>query len=125
MDETEYQQTDYSQTPAACCEHLKDYVRENPTRVILAGLGLGLLLAVALRPRKTVTSAQRAIHILEDIQDHLKEIAQPAYRRAASAATSAAGRGAAAVREGVEHLDALDIPSTVCGLKRKLLDLFH
>ncbi|MGB8354385.1 MAG: hypothetical protein WCD79_10885 [Chthoniobacteraceae bacterium] len=121
MDETEYNAADYTQTPAACCENLKDYVRENPTRVILAGVGLGLLLAVALRPRKPATKAQRALQILEDIQDHLKEIAQPAYR----SAVSAADRGAAAVREGVGHLDDLDLPSTVCSLKRRLLDLFR
>jgi len=121
MDETEYQQADYVKTPESCCEELKDYVRENPTRVILAGVGLGLLLAVALRPRKPARSEHRAMRILEDIQHHLKDLAEPAYRRAAAAAD----RGAAAVREGVEHLDDLDLPSTVCSLKRKLLDLFH
>jgi len=95
MDETEYKQEDYAQTPESCCEGLKDYVRENPTRVILAGVGVGLLLALALRPRKPARSEHRAIRILEDIQHKLKEIAEPAYHRA----VSAADRGAAAVKE--------------------------
>jgi len=102
-----------------CCEELKNYVREHPGRVVLAAVGAGLLLAALLR--KPARPEHRAIQILEDIQDRLKDISKPMYRRA----VSAADRGAALVKEGIEHLDDLDLPSSCGSISRKLKNLFR
>lgn len=56
-----------------CCKEVNDFIRKNPVPVILAGLGLGLLLATLLRPRKPARPESRVLGILEDIQDRLKE----------------------------------------------------
>lgn len=104
-----------------CCRELRTYVRENPTQVVLAAAGLGLLLALLLGSRKSARPEHRAVQILEDIQHRLKDLAEPAYRRA----LSAADKGAAAVKEGVERLEEMDLPSSVCALSKKLKGLFR
>jgi len=104
-----------------CCKEIKEYVRENPAQVILAAAGVGLLLALVLTPRKRHRPDHRALQILEDIEHRLKGLAEPVYRRA----ISAADRGAAAVKEGIDHLEDMDIPSSCCSLTRKLKNLFR
>ena len=109
-------------TPEYCCMELKEYVRENPTRVVLAGIGLGLLLALLIRPRKAIRAEHRAVQLLEDIQHRVKEIAEPAYHRAVAAAE----KNAAAFKErAAERIHDLDIPSSLCAVSRRLKQLFH
>jgi hypothetical protein len=110
-----------NRTPECCCKELKDYAQENPLHVVLAALGLGLLIALIVRPRKVVRAELRALHLLEDIQHRVKEIAEPAYHRAVTAAEKSA---AAFKEKAAEQLDDLDIPASLCTLKRKIRHLF-
>ena len=101
---------------------LKEYVREHPGRVVLAAAGLGLLIALLIRPRKVVRAEHRALELLEEIEHRVKEIAEPAYHRAIAAAE----KGAANFKErAAERLDELDLPSSLCAVRRKLRELFR
>lgn len=102
-------------TVAPTLNQLETCVRDNPGRTLMAAAGLGLavvLIARALAP----TPRNRAISLLEDIQQNLSELAHLGYDRASELGTE----GAQAVNKGVHSLGALHLDQKIGRCFKKL-----
>jgi hypothetical protein len=100
-----------SENIAACCSGADDCVRRNPGTAILAAIGTGLVIGLivrALRPEPTPRS--RAMQLLKDIENRLRDITEPALRKASEMASE----GASAVQDGLQNGSA--------GFKRAFTD---
>jgi len=112
--------TDYA--PAPGTSTIDECVRENPMVSVLGALGVGLLLGVLVRSLAAPSHPQnRALSVLEDIQERLSDLAESGYSRASSAAED----GADAVRKGVGHLGDLHLERSLSKLSRRLKNLFN
>jgi len=88
---------------AECCAEMDEYVRRNPGTAILLAVGAGLaigLLVRAFRPEPTPRS--RVAQMLEDLEERLREHAEPVMRKASSLASD----GASALQEGLHSGEA-------------------
>ena len=98
---------------------VEDYVREKPLNALCMAAGLGLamvVLARALTPAPTPRS--RAVALLEDIQERLAELTQPAF-----------DRGAALLDDGAQvvgnRIGSLHVDRRLEKLGRSIKGLFH
>jgi len=78
----------YSVPPA---DRLDEAVRANPTNALLIAVGIGLAIAVLIKAARPPSPRHRLESLLEDLEDRLQSVAQPAARRASSLAESGAG----------------------------------
>lgn len=88
---------------------LENSVREHPTSTLLLVAGLGVaavFLARALAP----TPQNRALQVLEDIQDRLSDLAE---------------EGALAVRRGADSVSDLHLDRSLNKLSRGIKNFFH
>ncbi|TDU71453.1 hypothetical protein EI77_02579 [Prosthecobacter fusiformis] len=90
-------------------ETLENCVRENPTRTLLMVAGLGVAAAFLARSLAP-TPQNRALQVLEDIQDRLSDLAD---------------EGALAMSRGVRHVGELHLDRTFDKLSRGIKGLFH
>lgn len=121
-------ENDYTATPASSYAEPEPYssqidqvVRENPTYAILGALGVGVALGLLVRTLFPPPPENRAVSLLEDIQERLADIAEPAYRRVSSVAEE----GADAVRKGVDRLGDLHLERSIGSLGRRFRNLFR
>ena len=121
-------ENDYTATPASSYAEPEPYssqidqvVRENPTYAVLGALGLGLALGLLVRTLFPPPPENRAVSLLEDIQERLADLAEPAYRRVSSVAEE----GADAVRKGVDRLGDLHLERSIGSLGRRFRNLFR
>lgn len=98
---------------------VEDYVREKPLNALCMAAGLGLAVVVlvrALTPPPTPRS--RAVALLEDIQERLAELTQPAL-----------DRGAALLDDGAQavgnRIGSLHVDRRLEKLGRSIKGLFH
>jgi len=121
--------TDYSATPASDyasyespTSSIDECVRENPMVAVLGALGVGLLLGVLVRSLAVPSQPEnRALGLLEEIQDRLSDLADSGMSRVSSAAEG----GADAVRKGVDRFGDLHLERSLSKLSRRLKSLFH
>ena len=98
---------------------VEDYVRKNPLNALCLAAGLGLAAVVLVRALTPPPPPRnRAVQLLEDIQQRLYELAQPAYERGAGLLDE----GAHAVSKTV---DGLHLDRTYDKVSRGLRSLFH
>jgi len=131
-------ENDYTSMPASASDYTatsgSDYdaantttsidecVRTNPMASVLGALAVGLLLGVLVRSLAAPSQPEnRALGVLEDIQERLSDLAESGYSRVSSAAED----GADAVRKGVGHLGDLHLERSLSKLSRRLKSLFH
>jgi hypothetical protein len=121
-------ENDYTATPASTYDEPSTYtaqidqvVRENPIYAILGALGVGIALGLLVRSLVPAQPENRALSLLEDIQERLTDLAEPAYRRVASVAEE----GADVVRKGVDRLGDLHLERSISGLGRRFRNLFR
>lgn len=106
----------------------RQQIKEHPVGVILVALGAGLAAGLAIRmltaPPPPPTTRQRIQRTLEDIQDRLMELAQPAYKRAGEFAST----GADALRKGIgqvqDHVHDLHIERKLDGIMSRIKNMF-
>ncbi|MDB6138165.1 MAG: hypothetical protein JWO94_1237 [Verrucomicrobiaceae bacterium] len=98
---------------------VEDYVREKPLNALCMAAGLGLAMVVlvrALTPPPTPRS--RAVALLEDIQERLAELTQPAFER-----------GTALLDDGAQvvgnRLGSMHVDRKLEKLGRSIKGLFH
>ena len=78
-------------------------VSRNPATAILAAIGGGLLIALLVRALlPTPSPRQRLAGLLEDLEDRLRDAAEPAFRKA----NALAGDGTKAVNNGLHRGEA-------------------
>lgn len=81
---------------AECCAEMDQCVRRNPAAAILIAMGAGLAIAVLVRAlRPEPTPRQRLTHMIDDIEQRLRDAASPLLRKA----SGLAGDGAEALRD--------------------------
>lgn len=106
--------------PQTSCTPFDERVRENPSRAILAAVGLGIaaaLLLRAMRPQPDPRSHAR--QLLEDIRDRLHDLADPALNRL----NELAGEGSGALRKGACRAEGMG--RRLRSLGCKVGSLFH
>jgi hypothetical protein len=88
--------------PATLTDQVEGLIRRYPVMAALATVGFGCAVGVAARALLTPapTPKNRALQLLEDIQNRLTEFAEPAYERA----TDLADEGRHAVKQGLHSL---------------------
>ena len=96
-------------------------IRDNPTRAILAAVGVGIAIALVVRALQPRPVEQRAARLLEDLRERLQDLADPAYRRASRLASN----GASVVQDGVDHLSGLHLDRAFNRFSSRLRNLFH
>ena len=82
---------------------VEDLIRRHPVAAALVTLGLGCAIGVAAREMlhpPHVTTKDRALHLLEDIQDRLAEIIEPVGDRVSQLAED----GVSAVKSGLHSV---------------------
>lgn len=123
MNENDYPATPASSyaEPSTCTSQIDEVVRENPTYAILGALGIGVALGLLVRSLVPAQPENRALSLLEDIQERLADLAEPAYRRVSSVAEE----GADAVRKGVDRLGDLHLERSIGSIGRRLRNLFR
>ncbi len=96
-------------------------VRENPTQAILIALGVGVVLGVLVKMLQPRPEESRATRLLNEIQDRLHELTDPAFQKMSSLASN----GADLVKEGMDQVSDLHLNRTANRLRRRLRKLFH
>lgn len=89
---------------------LENCVRQHPGSTILLAAGLGLAAVLIARVLTPAPPRNRALHLLEDIQQQLASLAQ---------------ESAHAVGKGVDTLGDLHLDRSLGRLSRKFKNLFH
>lgn len=103
-----------------CCASLEERVRENPTQAILAAVGVGFAVALILRAlNKPAEPRSQARQLLEDIQERLHDLADPALNRLQEFAKD----GSAAFEKGASQVQGAR--QQLRSLGSKLANLFH
>ena len=114
--------TDAASACANSATECQNYVRQHPAGALLIAAGLGLAVVVVARALTPPPSPRnRAMQLLEDIQDRLAELAQPAHDRASSLAEGGAG----ALSRGVDSIGDLHLDRKLGKLSRWLKNLAH
>jgi len=94
------QQGGFGESASSLLHQVEDLIRRHPVAAALATLGLGCAIGVAARemlhPPPTTTK-DRALQLLEDIQDRLVEIIEPVGDRVSQLAED----GVSAVKSGL------------------------
>ena len=95
--------------PSTSLSQLESMIRRHPFTAALATLGFGC--AVSLVARELLapppTPKQRALQLLEEIQNRLAEIAEPAYDRA----SDLADEGVHTVKRGLDSVGSSKLGS--------------
>jgi ElaB/YqjD/DUF883 family membrane-anchored ribosome-binding protein len=105
---------------SSCCASFDERVRENPTRAILTAVGVGLAAALILRALQTPPQPRSQVkQLLEDIQERLHELADPALSRL----NEFAGESSAVLKKSASHVDG--IHQNLRSLGCKLRNLFQ
>ncbi|MDB6004084.1 MAG: hypothetical protein JWR15_1071 [Prosthecobacter sp.] len=88
-----------SEAPRVLMSQLESMVRRHPVVAALATVGFGCAVGIVAREllAPPPTPKQRALQLLEDIQNRLAEFAEPAYERASDLADD----GVSAVKRGL------------------------
>ena len=89
---------------------IEDCVRQHPGSTLLIAAGLGIAAVLVARVLTPVTPRNRAVRLLEDIQQHLSTLAED---------------GAHAVGNGVDNLGELHLDRTFGKLSRRFKKLFQ
>lgn len=100
---------------------VKEYVQHHPTTTVLVAVGFGLAAALVIRALTPPPPRNRALRLLEDIQDRLSELAQPVYARAASLTEDGAG----VLSRGMDSLGDLHLERKISKLSRWVKSLAH
>ena len=85
-------------------------VRQHPGSTLLFAAGLGIAAVLVARALTPAPPRNRAMRLLEDIQQHLSTLAE---------------NGAHAVSHGVDNLGELHLDRTFDKLSRRFMKLFH
>ena len=93
--------------PAAQAEK---YIRQHPGGTLLVAAGLGIVAVLLSRALTPVPQRNRALRLLEDIQERLASLAED---------------GAHAVGKGMDSLGDLHLERSFDKLSRKFKGLFH
>lgn len=81
MDENDFQNSEVSEVKK-CCASLEDRVRENPLQALLAAFGIGLVIAILIKSLQPAPKPRSQVkQLLEDIQERLHGLADPAIDR--------------------------------------------
>ena len=89
---------------------IEDCVRQHPCSTLLVAAGLGIAAVLVARVLTPAPPRNRALRLLEDIQQHLSTLAE---------------EGAHAVSQGVDNLGELHLDRTFDKLSRRFKKLFH
>ena len=89
---------------------IENRVRQHPGNTILLAAGLGIAAVLIARALTPPPPRNRALHLLEDIQQQLASMAQ---------------QGAHAVGKGVDNLGELHLDRSFNNLSRRFKGLFH
>lgn len=87
-----------------CCAEMDQYVRRNPGAAVLAAVGVGLAIGLFVRAmRPEPTPQHRVARLLEDLEDRLRDVTGPMFRKAGSLASD----GLDAAHEGRSRAEGL------------------
>ncbi len=101
---------------------IEDYVREHPVSTLLFAAGLGLAVVLVTRALTPPPPPKnRALQLLEDIQQRMASLARTGYDRVSSLAED----GANAVSQGVDSLGTLHLDRKIDKLSRRFKSLFQ
>ena len=100
---------------------LQKLARENPKTTLLAGIGLGLALGLLFRALLPRTPPSRTARLLADVRNRLHDIAAPVRRQTEHLVESSAS----AVKNGVAHLQDLDLERGLRKLGQRFRKLFR
>ena len=105
---------------STCCASLEERVRENPACAIFTAMGIGIALALVVRAlRQPEPPRSHVKQLLEDIQERLHDLTDPALSRL----NEFAGDSTAALKKGVHQVDG--IHKNLRSLGCRLGKLFH
>ena len=110
------QEQDSTDKNSVCCASLEDRVRENPTCAILTAVGVGVALALVVRAlRQPEQPRSQVKQLLEDIQERLHDLTDPALSRL----NEFAGESSAALKKSARHVDGIhkNLQSLGCRLR--------
>lgn len=107
--------------PATPVFKFEDYVRQHPGSALLVAVGLGLAAVLVTRALTPAPPRNRAVQMLEDIQQRLAELAHHGLDRVSGIAED----GARAVGKGVDSLGSLHLDRKLDKFSRGLRSLFH
>jgi ElaB/YqjD/DUF883 family membrane-anchored ribosome-binding protein len=112
--------TDSTAKSPTCCASLDERVRENPARAIFTAIGVGFALALVVRALQQPKQPRSHVkQLLEDIQERLHDLADPALNRL----NEFAGESSAALKKGASHVEG--IHQNLRSLGCRLRNLFH
>ncbi len=95
---------------ATCSANIETCVRKNPGGTLLLAAGLGLAAVLIARALTPPPPRNRAMSLLEDIQQHLAALAK---------------EGRHAVNHGADSLGELHLDRSFGNLSRRIKGLFH
>ncbi len=91
---------------AECCSEVEQYVRRNPGPSLLLAVGVGLAAAVLIRAlRPEPKPQQRLAALVADLEERLRDIGEPALRKAGAYAANGAHAVGDGVHRGEAHLE--------------------
>ena len=108
---------------AETCNQVDQCVRNNTLSALAVALGTGLLiglLARALRPQPDPTPRQRIARLLEEFEDRLREVTEPALRKAGSYASDGVDSFTESLHSGEARLER-----ALNNVGSRLRGLFH
>ncbi len=93
-----------------CTANFENCVRKNPGSTLLLAAGLGLAAVLVARALTPAPPRNRAMCLLEDIQQHLAALAQ---------------EGRSAVKHGADSLGEMHLDRSIGKLSSRIKNLFH
>jgi ElaB/YqjD/DUF883 family membrane-anchored ribosome-binding protein len=105
---------------ADCGAEMDDRVRRNPGTALLIAAGAGLaigLIVRALRPEPTPRN--RAMQLLKDLEARLRDVTEPALRKAGEMASD----GASVVQDGL-HNGSVGLKRAFHDARKRVVNLF-
>lgn len=99
----------------------KDYVRQHPTSSLLVAIGLSVAAVLVVRALTPPPPRNRAVRLLEDIQQRLADLTETSYDRASSLASDGAG----VLGRGVDSLSDLHLDRRINKLSRWVKHFTH
>jgi len=97
----------------------KEYVRGHPTSSLLLAIGFSVAAVLVVRALTPPPPRNRALRLLEDIQQHLSELTQPVYERASHLVEDGAGK----FSRSIDNLGDLHIDKRINKMSRWVRNL--